>query len=83
MRRTRLSQCQQTLFNSVPLSLETHWGKLPSMGNWRIYLLDESQEDCRRIVETYRKLLDGEDIPVCAEERLQAVTSGHWFRGVQ
>ncbi len=83
VRRTRLSQCQQTLFNSVPLSLEAHWGKLPPMGNWRVYLLDESPEDCRRIVETYRKLLDGEDIPVCAEGRQQAVTSGHWFRGVQ
>lgn len=83
LRRTRLTACQITLHNSLPMSLAVGWEKLPALGHWRVILLDESPEMCRDIICVYRGLIDGADVSSQATALKMGTTAGHWFRGIQ
>ncbi len=81
LRHTRLTRCQMTLYNALPLDTRASLNRLPALGSWRLTLLDESAARVGETVALYRRLRDGENVAPLASDHPH--TTGHWFRGVE
>lgn len=81
LRHTRLSRCQMTLYNALPLDTSAALDRLPALGTWRLTFLDEPAAHVRETVSLYRRLRDGEITAPPPSDHPH--TTGHWFRGVE
>ncbi|MBC8531412.1 U32 family peptidase [Gehongia tenuis] len=75
---TRITRCQTTLYNSVPLALAAR-GRLPQVSALRLIALGESSDTVRGWVEDYLRLLAGKPV----QHSYVGSTLGHAYRGVE
>ncbi len=69
--------CVISVLNSVPLSLENRFDKLPEANRHRLIFTNEPHETVFNITKRFRALLDGKTI---TESDESAHTTGHYFR---
>ena len=75
--------CRNTLFNAVAQTGAKYYEAFREVGleNFRIELLEESQEEVRKTIQSYRELMAGQSSPESLWSNLKArsqlgVTSG-------
>jgi U32 family peptidase len=75
--------CRNTVFNSVPQSAAEYVSRMKELGiRWfRIDLLREMPEQAVKLVERYRRVLDGTDDGMQTWKQLQAVNQLGVTRG--
>ena len=75
--------CRNTVFNSVPQSAAEYVGRMKELGiRWfRIDLLRETPEQAVKLVEQYRRVIDGTDDGRQTWKQLKAVNQLGVTRG--